>query len=301
MAAENGFSLIELLLTVAITLTLGMLLFHLFQYNERVIRDQTAVMEMQQTARVVAAQIVDELRMAGQEVPVYSSNWDSTMSEAVAVILPTSTNTRIDFRAGLSNTETAVTGPPALDLNLYVTRSLSVSDGSAFSTTLGTTLPNGRFVYIWGPTSNSSWAWVRARLINITSTTLTVTPEQSSNMNSITHFTGLPTISLEEAVSIYFAGNSIRRATGTDMTKPAAPWWSPSNEIGPNCAYLNFTYYDKNNNVVAPTILTNRNSIVRVDMQLTVQTASILSNGTQPAYSLALRTIPRNLALRSVN
>src|ERR1051326_1722673 len=171
MAAESGFSLIELLLTVAITLTLGMLLFHLFQYNERVIRDQTAVMEMQQTARVVAAQIVDELRMAGQEVPVYSSNWDSTMSEAVAVILPTSTNTRIDFRAGLSNTETAVTGPPALDLNLCVTRSLSVSDGSAFSTTLGTTLPNGRFVYIWGPTSNSSWAWVRARLINITSTT----------------------------------------------------------------------------------------------------------------------------------
>src|SRR4029077_16809077 len=245
MAAENGFSLIELLITLAITLTVGMLLFHLFQYNERVIRDQTSVMEMQQTARVVASQVAEEIRMAGQEVPVYSSNWDVTMSEAVAVILPTSTNTRIDFRAGLSNTETAVTGSSLLDIGLYVTRTLTVSDGSAFSTTLGTTLPNGRFVYIWGPTSSSSWAWVRAQLINISSTTLTVTPEQSSNMNSMTHFTGLPTIALEEAVSIYLAGNSIRHATGTDTTNPAAPSWSPSNEIGPNCTYLNFTYYDK--------------------------------------------------------
>ena len=301
MNLANGFSLIEFLITLAITLTVGMLLFHLFQYNERVIRDQTSLMEMQQTARVVAAQIADELRMAGQEVPVYSSNWDSTISEAVAVILPTSTNTRIDFRAGLSNTETAVTGSPMLDLSLYVTSSLNVSDGSAFSTTLGTTLPSGKFVYIWGPTSNSGWAWVRAQLINITSTTLTVTPQQSSNMNSITHFTGLPTISLEEAVSIYLAGNSIRRATGADMTNLAVPGWSPSNEIGPNCTYLNFTYYDRNGDGLVPTTLANRNSIARVDMQLTVRAANSLSNGTQPAYSLGLRTIPRNLTLRSVN
>jgi prepilin-type N-terminal cleavage/methylation domain-containing protein len=301
MAIGNGFSLIELLITLAITLTVGMLLFHLFQNNERVIRDQTSVMEMQQTARVVASQIAEELRMAGQEVPVYSSNWDATMSEAVAVILPTSTNTRIDFRAGLSNTETAVTGSSTLDMGLYVTRTLTVSDGSAFSNTLGTTLPSGRFVYIWGPTSSSSWAWVRARLINITSATLTVTPEQSSNMSSITHFTGLPTISLEEAVSIYFAGNSIRRATGTDTTNPDAPWWSTSNDIGLNCTDLNFTYYDKNDTVVVPTTLTNRNSISRIDIQVTVQTAGSLSNGTQPAYSLALRTIPRNLTLRSVH
>src|SRR4029077_13660298 len=110
MAAENGFSLIELLITLAITLTVGMLLFHLFQNNERVIRDQTAVMEMQQTARVVASQIADEIRMAGQEIPVYSANWDTTMSEAVAGILPTSTTARVDFRAGLSSTHSAVTG-----------------------------------------------------------------------------------------------------------------------------------------------------------------------------------------------
>lgn len=296
-----GFSLIELLITLVITLTLGMLIFHLFQHNERVIRDQTSLMEMHQTARVVASQIADEVRMAGQEVPIYGSNLDATMAEAVAAIFPSSSSTRIDFRAGLSNTETPVTGSSPLDVSLYATRILTVSDGSVFSTTLGTTWPSGKYVYIWGPTSTSIWAWVRAQLINITSTTLMVTPQQSSNMNSTIHFTGLPTVSLEEAVSIYLSGNSVRRATGTDMTNPAAPRWSPANEIGADCTDLNFTYYDKKGNVIMPTTLANRNLIARVDLHVTVQAANPLSNGTQPQYSLALRTIPRNLTLRSAN
>jgi Tfp pilus assembly protein PilV len=278
LSLGEGFSLIELLITLVITLTVGMLLFHLFHHNERVVRDQAAVMEMQQTARVLAFQIADEIRMAGQEVPVYGSNWDAAMAEAVDVILPTSTSTRIDFRVGLSNTDTAVTGSSTLDIALYATRTLTVSDGSAFSTTLGTTWPSGKFVYIWGPTSTSSWAWVRAQLIHITSTTLMVTPQQSSNMNPTTHFTGLPTISLEEAVSIYLNGNSVRRATGTDMTNPAAPMWSPSNEIGQNCTNLNFIYYDKNGNIIVPATLASRNSIARVDIQLTAQTANALSS-----------------------
>jgi Tfp pilus assembly protein PilV len=297
----EGFSLIELLISLVSALTLGMLLFQLFQHNERVIRDQALIMEMQQTARVVASQIADEVRMAGQEVPVYSSNWDATMAESVAVILPTSTNTRIDFRAGLSNTETPVTGSSTLDISLYVTCILAVSDGSAFSTTLGTTWPSGKFVYIWGPTSSSAWAWVRAQLINITSTTLMVTPQQSSNMNSTVHFVAPPTISLEEAVSIYLTGDSVRRATATDLTNPSAPVWSAANEIGKNFASLIFIYYDKSDNVVTPTMLVKLNSIARVYIRLTVQASSVLSNGTQPAYSLAQRTIPRNLTLRSVN
>src|SRR5260370_25925424 len=106
---SRGFSLIELLLSLMTTLVLGMMISHLFHHNERVIRDQTLMMEMQQSARVVASQIADEVRMAGQEVPVYSSNQDSAMSESIVPILATSTNSRIDFRAGLSNAETAVT------------------------------------------------------------------------------------------------------------------------------------------------------------------------------------------------
>jgi hypothetical protein len=280
---------------------LTMMLFHLFHQNERVIRDETLMIEMQQSARVVAAQIADEIRMAGQGVPVYPARQDAAKTEYIAVILGTSTNSRIDFRAGLSDAETAVTGAPPIDLTLNTQRTLPVSDGSVFSTVLSTPAPIGRFVYVWGPTSNSTWAWVRAELISIDSTSLTIRPWQSSNMETTIIFTRLPTIALEEAVSLYLTGNSIRRATAADMTNPANPLWSAANEIGKNFTSLNFTYYDRYNNVVAPTTLANRSAITRVDIQLTVQTPSVLSNGAQPGYSLAMRTAPRNLALPSAN
>ena len=85
-----GFSLVELLIAFPIVLTAGMMTFQLFRENERVIRDQNLIMEMQQTARVVASQIADEVRMAGQGVPLYASRFDSTASEGVAVILASS-------------------------------------------------------------------------------------------------------------------------------------------------------------------------------------------------------------------
>ena len=298
---RGGFSLIELMLALATTLALSAMVFHVFHHNERTVRDQTLIMEMQQAARVVASQIADEIRMAGQGVPVFSSQFDNTIAESVAVILPASTNSRIDFRAGLSAAETAVTGVPPLDLSLNVPITLPVSDGSAFSTALGTTSPTGRFIYLWGATSNSSWAWIRAELNAINSTTLTITPRQSSNMTSTIRFTRRPTVTLEEAVSIYLSGNSIRRATATDVTNPASPQWSATNELGKNFTALNITYYDSNGTIVDPSSLANRVSITRVGLQLTVQTSAALSTGRQPAYSLALRTIPRNLKLRSPN
>ena len=111
---SRGFSLIELLLALTTTLALSAMVFHLFHRNERTVRDQTLLMEMQHTAQVVASQIADEIRMAGQGVPVHSSKFDVTIAESVAVVLPTSSNDRIDFRAGLSAAEAAVTGAPPL-------------------------------------------------------------------------------------------------------------------------------------------------------------------------------------------
>ena len=87
-------------------------------------------------------------------------------------------------------------------------------------------------------------------------------------------FTRLPVIALEEAVSLYLTGSSIRRAMAGDMTNPASPLWSAASEIGKNFTSLNFTYYDRYNNVVAPATLANRNAIARIDIQLTVQTPS---------------------------
>jgi hypothetical protein len=267
-------------------------MFQLFHQNERVIRDQTLIMEMQQTARIVASQIADEIRMAGQGVPVYSSTFDAVPSEAVAVILDSSNASRIDFRAGLSNVETSTEGG-ALDFNMGMPQSIPVQSTSGL-------LP-GKFVYVSGTATGSAWSWMRAEVTAASSTTLTLIPRNTGTTDATIHFTAAPAISLEEAVSIYLSGGSVRRAVAGSMSNPSSPAWSAANEIGKNFTALNFRYYDDNGAVVQPVSLSNRIRIMRVDIQLTVVVAAPLSNGSRPTYSLALRTIPRNLRVRHAN
>ena len=210
-------------MALGITLGIGLVVFQLFRQNERVFRDQNLVIEMQQTARVVASQIADEVRMAGEGVPVYASRFDSLAQEGAAVVLASSTNNRIDFRAGLSLVETSVTTPVPLDCTLGLSRTLTVADGSSFLNALGTTTPTGKFVYIWGPANNQTWTWVRAELTRINGNTLTLTPRQGG-VSSV--FTRAPTLTLEEAVSFYLSGTNVKRATAADMTNLASPAWS---------------------------------------------------------------------------
>src|SRR5438094_5353534 len=71
----RGFSLIELLMAMTITVGIGLTVFQLFHRNERVFWDQNLIIEMQQNARAVASQIAEEIRMAGQGVPVYAATF----------------------------------------------------------------------------------------------------------------------------------------------------------------------------------------------------------------------------------
>jgi type IV pilus assembly protein PilW len=285
-----GFSLIELLIALLVVLCIGMMTFQLFHENARVIRDQNLIMEMQQTARIVMSQIADEIRMAGQGAPMFASMFDLSPSEPTTAFLGTSTSSRIDFRAGLSNVETLVTTPPPINLTIGSPQTLLIADSTGLST--------GKFVYVWGPATNG-WTWVRAQLISVTSTHIICVPEQTGSQSTPVQFTGAPTVSLEEAVSIFLNGGSVRHATATGFTNPASPTWAPSNEIGANFTNLTFTYYDVNGNTVSPNSLSNRAAIARVDISLTVQAAGALSTGIVPTYSLALRTIPRNVRIRS--
>jgi prepilin-type N-terminal cleavage/methylation domain-containing protein len=281
---SQGFSLIELLIALTVTLALSAMMFHLFHQNERVISDQTLIMEMQQSARIVASQIADEVRMAGQGVPVYAASFDGTPSEPVAVILGSSTAGRMDFRAGLSNVETRATTFP-LDFTVGVSRSVSVASTSGFVT--------GAFIYM-----SSGWNWLRAEITSLSSFAMIVTPRDTTAGGSTIHFSAAPVITLEEAVSISLNGGSVRRATASGMTDPANPSWSPANEIGRNFTALTFTYYDAFGNAVQPSSLSNRTAIVRVHIALTVETAKPLRDGSRPRYSLDLQTIPRALRLR---
>jgi prepilin-type N-terminal cleavage/methylation domain-containing protein len=289
----KGFSLIELLIALSVALILSEMMFQLFHQNERVLRDQTLIMEMHQTARVVASQIADEIRMAGQGVPLYAMGFDTVASEAAVVILGSSNTNRIDFRAGLSNVETATVGSGPTDFNIGVSRTVSVAAGAGFSV--------GKFVYISGPGTDSVWCWLRAEVTAVSSAALTVIPRNTGIADATVHFRAPPTAALEEAVSIYLSGGTVRRATSTIMSSTSTPTWSAANEIGRNFTELIFIYYDVGGNVVPPTSLANRMAIARVDIRLTVQVASPLTNGTRPTYSLSLRTIPRNISVRSTN
>ncbi|HEU5240198.1 MAG TPA: prepilin-type N-terminal cleavage/methylation domain-containing protein [Pyrinomonadaceae bacterium] len=289
---RTGFSLIEVLVALSIGLCLTAMMFQLFHQNERVIRDQTLIMEMQQTARIVASQIAEEIRMAGQGVPVYASTFDTLPSEAVAVILESSNASRIDFRAGLSNAETSTDGG-AMDFDIGVSQSLPVRSTSGFSP--------GKFVYVSGTATGSAWSWMRAEVTAVSSTTLTLIPRNTGTTDTTIHFAAAPGVSLEEAVSIYLSSGSVRRAVAGNTSSPSKPLWSAANEIGKNFTDLTFRYYDDNGTAVQPGLLSDRMRITRVDIQLTVVVAAPLSNGSKPTYSLALRTIPRNIRVHYAN
>jgi len=301
-----GFSLIELLLALTITLVLGLAGFHLFRQNERVFHDQNLIQEMQQGARAAASQIADEIRLAGQGVPIYSSSYDSAVSEAVVAILVGSDSSRINMRAGLSNAESTVISPLPLNMTLGTAATLTVGSASIFSDVVGTS-PAGRYVYIWGPAADSNWAWVRASINSITTSTNTMqlTPAQAGDGGRLTaadntiRFTSSPTISLEEGIAIYSdsSTNALRRATASNMTNLTSPTWTAANDLALNVTSLTFVYYDRFDNAISPSTLADRARVARVDARLVVQAAGNLSSGSRASFALGLRSIPRNLRI----
>ena len=92
---------------MSITMVIGAAVFQLFRQNERIFQDQNLITEMQQGARAAISQTADEIRMAGQGVPVYATSYDASPSEGAVAVLAGSSSTRINFRAGLSPAESA--------------------------------------------------------------------------------------------------------------------------------------------------------------------------------------------------
>jgi prepilin-type N-terminal cleavage/methylation domain-containing protein len=292
--AKEGFSLVECLIAMTIVAAVCAAIFQLFHQNERVFRDQTIVLEMQQAARAAASQIADDIRVAGQGVPVYAST-GRPLSESTTVLLAGSDPQRLNIRAGVSNIEGPVAGPYPLSLSIGSTLTLKVPAAAAFSAQIGTS-PTGHHAYIWDFTDG----WVRV-LINSASgiaKTLGVTVVDASSGTVV--FQTAPTITLEEAIAIFYdqQTRSIRRTTSTSMANPVMPVWASANQIAANVRSLQFQYYDDTNAPVVPDTLQARAQVARIDVQVVLTTATSLSNGSRPVFSLSLRTIPRNLAVR---
>jgi hypothetical protein len=269
-------------MAMTITVGIGMVVFQLFKQNEEVFRDQNLIVEMQQNARAVAAQIGEEIRLAGQGVPVYAATFDDAPSDAVVPVLASSTGTRIDFRSGLSNVDTYVASPLPIEFVVGTPTTFLTGSSSGFSV--------GDSLYVWGASDSGTWAWSRTEVIGTASSSMTVVPRQTGNQAA--RFSRPATVSLEEGVSFQLAGTSIRRATLSGST------WSAANEIGRNFSSMTFTYFDAGGNVVTPASLAERASIVRVDVKLVAHTPDVLSNGTRATYAVSLTAIPRNLRIR---
>jgi hypothetical protein len=301
---DKGFTLLEILISISITMVIGVAIFQLFQQNEHVFNDQNLTTEMQQAARAAVFQTVGEIRMAGQGVPLYAETYSEAPSEETVAILSGSDSTRINFRAGLAPAETSVIAPGAISFSIGNSTTVTVSDAAGLYNAIGGG-PTGRFVYFWGASEASGWLWVRSSINSVTPSTnhVEVTPVSTGpagNVGATVQFPASPLMALEEAISIYqdFSTGSMRRTTATNMSDPVHPLWAPANELSSNVTRLHFDYFDRGGSIVIPDTLANRASIARVGIQLTVQTAQELRNQTRSTFAVSVRTNIRNARIQ---
>jgi hypothetical protein len=181
---------------------------------------------MQQGARAAIAQAAGDIRKAGQGVPLYAASFNSGLSESTVAILPGSTSSRINFRAGISTADTLVVAPSPSSLPIGRTVALTVGDATGLYDAVGGGSPTGRFVFLWGPLDVIQTGWIRASIQSITPSTrlVQVTASESSTGAPIT-FPSTPRIALEEVIALYFdkANGTMKRTTATNMTDPLNP------------------------------------------------------------------------------
>lgn len=274
MKVEGGFSLLEVLCATAITVGMGAAAFQLFHQNERIFRDQALILEMQQSARVVAAQVIDDIRQAGQGIPFALGD----------TILPGSDSSRLNVRAGFSASESIVTSPTPFPLAVGSALSVVVESTAGFSA--------GRQAFLW--TEND---WARITISSVSGSSKSVRGIPSAISKPSLAFASPPTLSLDEAVSIYRdAGTqTVRRTTATNTEVPSSPSWAPANELAANVTDFALLYYDRPGALLIPDTPARRSQVAAIEAHVRVRSSAPLSDGSRPTYSLSVRAIPRNL------
>jgi hypothetical protein len=149
-------------------------------------------------------------------------------------------------------------------------------------------------VYLYGPVGVDVWGWERALLQTVTPPTINIRASKTLS------FTGVPHVSFEEALSIYrdIPNRSIRTAAANDLSNPSSPSWGPANELVTNVMSLAFNYFDDQGNAVAPTTLAARNAVHKIGIDLIVESAAPLSDGSVRTLPIHFVVAPRNLRKR---
>ena len=275
--SRRGFTLIELLIAMTITAGVGAVVFQLFHQNERIFRDQTLIVEMQQAARVLASQLSEDIRISGQSVPPALGD----------IVLPGSDSRRLNLRAGFSGVEAPVLTATPFPSAIGTPVTVNVESTSGFST--------GREVFLWNDA-----VWLRGAVASVSGSAKTVrlTPSQGSGANLI--FGALPALALDEAITLFYDAGaaSVRRATAVNTTDPQNPSWSPANDLTVNVTQFSIRYADSDGNAVTPATFSERARISRIEVHFAIQSSAPLSDGTRPTFSRVVRASSRNLELR---
>jgi len=272
-ASAAAFSLLEVLVATTLTLVTAAAAFQLFHQNARIFTDQSVILEMQQSARVVASQLADDIRMAGQGLP-------PSINETV---LPGSGVSRLNIRIGFNATESVVLSPLPMDVAVANPLTLAVETTSGFS--------SGRQVFLW---TDSLWARALINSVSGSSKTIRITPSAISK--TPLQIKTLPVLSVDEAVAIYHdsATNTVRRTTATSTENPFTPNWAPANDLASNVRALTFLYFDGLNTPLTPDTPIRRSQIRTIEARVSVRSSSALSDGSRPVYSMSVRGAPRN-------
>lgn len=276
-ATESGFSLLELVIAIALTIGTGAVAFQLFHQNERVFRDQILIVEMQQAARMLATQIADDVRLAGQGVP----------PGVGAFVLPGSGAAKINLRESFSTIETLVTTPVPFTVKQGIPITLRVEKTSGFSA--------GREIFVWNAAQ-----WLRATVLSVSGPGKSIQFLPKVVPSSTLVFGTPPAAALDEAVALFHdPGNkSVRRATSTNTSDPEHPQWSPANELAANVTWLSFLYFDEEGIPIEMKSAGDGDRVAVIEARIRVQTAERLSDGTLQSFTLSVRASPRNGQLR---
>jgi len=274
---SRGFSLLETLIAMALTLGVGAVAFQLFHQDEQIFRDQILILEMQQTARMLLSQIEDDIRIAGQCLPPGSGS----------IVLPGSSATTLLLRGSFTAIERQTTTTLPFDIVVGTPGSLRVEQTTGFST--------GREIYVW-----IGAQWIRATILSVSgpAKTLSILPTQGSA--SIVTFNDSPVAANDEGIAILYDANKklVRRATSQNTMDPENPAWGPANEVATNVIELSFRYFDELGNLLDMEAAGSVERILSVEVWIRVQSAEVLTNGTRPIHTMVLRVTSRNAALR---
>jgi prepilin-type N-terminal cleavage/methylation domain-containing protein len=274
---NRGFSLIEVLIATTITVGVGAIVFQLFHQNERIFRDESALMEMQQGARMVASQIADDIRIAGQGFPPGVGD----------IVLPGSTAHRLNLRAGFTGTETIVTTALPFSVTAGNAVTLRVESTTGFS--------SGKQVHVW-----NSQGWLRATVDSVSGSAKTVRLTPTSGSAVTVDFTAVPRIAVDEGIAIYrdAATHIVRRTTSANTANPANPVWAPANELANNITALDFLYYDARGTLLLPDTPENRARIVSIETRVEARPPTPVAGKVPRTFALSIRAYARNLQYR---